>query len=54
MLPVSLLRELGMTIVRDPQPDDPSHALVWGKKKGSPGSKLAKTAVWVQPPKSES
>lgn len=49
-LPVSNLREHGLGIVRDPQSDDPAHALVWGRKKGAVGTKLAKSAVWIKRP----
>jgi hypothetical protein len=46
-IPAGLPRSLGFAIVRDPKPDDPSHALICPSPKGSRASKLAEQATWV-------
>lgn len=43
-------RGLGLTIQRDPTPEDDAHCLVLGKKKGRADSALARAAKWVIPP----
>jgi hypothetical protein len=40
-------RESGLGIVRDPLPDQPAHALVFGPKSKKVQSQLAKAAEWV-------
>jgi len=45
-----LVRECQQGIVRDPTPDEPAHALVFGKKTGSVRKKLSRSARWVIPP----
>jgi hypothetical protein len=37
-------------IARDPLPDEPAHALVFGKKTKAVKSRLAKGSSWVVPP----
>lgn len=47
----SLAREVEMIVCRDPQPDDPSHGLVVGKKTGGKKRRLARGSAWaVEPP----
>jgi hypothetical protein len=45
-----LARECGLTVVGDPQPLDPAHALVMGNKSGSRRKALVRGSVWVVPP----
>lgn len=40
-------RESGLGIVRDPLPDQPAHALVFGPKSKKVQSQLAKATEWV-------
>jgi len=42
-----LPRSLGYAIVRDPTPDDPSHALICPSPTKSHARQLAKQAIWV-------
>jgi hypothetical protein len=44
-------REYGQKVVRDPLPTEPAHGLVAGEKKKRIMSNLAKSSVWVIPPK---
>jgi hypothetical protein len=46
-IPAGYPRSLGFAIVRDPKPDDPSHALICPSPKGARASKLAEKATWV-------
>ena len=41
------LRSLGLELERAPEPDEPDHILVRGKKTGSVKKKLKKSAEWV-------
>lgn len=43
-------RTLGYAIVRDPQPDDPSHALICPCPTKSHARQLARQSTWVVPP----
>lgn len=44
-------RQLGLTIQRDPTPDEKAHCLILGRKKGTTDSALARAARWViRPP----
>lgn len=45
-----LARDLGQAIVRDPQPGDPAHGLVFGNKTDSIRKKMAKAAAWEVSP----
>jgi hypothetical protein len=45
-----LARSKQQGIVRDPVPEEPTHALVFGKKTASVTRALAKGSVWVVPP----
>jgi hypothetical protein len=45
-----LARECRQGIARDPLPEEPAHAVVFGRKTGSVRSRLAKGSVWVAPP----
>jgi hypothetical protein len=47
---VGLVRACGQGVTRDPMPDEPAHALVFGPKPKSVQRRLAKGAVWVIPP----
>jgi hypothetical protein len=47
---VGVVRENGQGVMRDPTPDEPAHALVFGKKTHSIRKKLARSARWVIPP----
>ena len=42
-----LPRSFGLAIVRDPTPDDPSHALICPSPKRAQASKLSERAIWV-------
>lgn len=42
-------RSLGFAIVRDPQPQDPSHALICPSPAGARAKQIAKQATWVVP-----
>jgi hypothetical protein len=43
-------RDCNQGIVRDPLPNEPAHALVFGTKTKSIRRRLAKEATWVVPP----
>jgi len=45
-----LARACGQIIVRDPLPEQPSHALVVGRKTNSVRTRLSRGANWVIPP----
>lgn len=45
-----LAREMSQAIVRDPTPNDPSHALVAGRKTGAVSSRFARESVWIVEP----
>ena len=45
-----LARECDQTVVRDPQPEEPAHALVCGHKTRGIQSRLAKMSTWVISP----
>ncbi len=45
-----LARSCGQRIVRDPLPDNPAHALVFGRKTESVRRRLARGSRWVVPP----
>src|SRR5436305_1384418 len=45
-------RGWGLKVVRDPDPDDPSHALVCPSPNQSQAKKLARCCVWVGTPPS--
>jgi hypothetical protein len=44
-------RECEQAVVRDPLPSEPAHGLVAGNKPKRIMSKLAKSSVWIIPPK---
>jgi len=46
----ALVRDCNQGIARDPRPDNPAHALVFGRKTKSIQRKLARRATWVIPP----
>lgn len=46
----ALVRGCDQSIVRDPQPENPAHGLVLGKKTKGTQRKLARGASWVIPP----
>ncbi len=50
-LTAGLARSLGQGVVRNPTPDEPAHAEVFGKKTDSTRKKLAKAATWVIGPR---
>jgi hypothetical protein len=45
-----LARECEQGIAREPLPDEPAHAVVFGKKTNSVKKRLAKGSRWVVPP----
>jgi hypothetical protein len=45
-----LARECGQGVARDPLPEEPAHALVFGEKPRRIRRNLAKGACWVIPP----
>lgn len=45
-----LARECQQGVAREPLPDEPAHAVVFGKKTDGVKKKLAKRARWVVPP----
>jgi hypothetical protein len=45
-----LVRRCGQSVVRDPLPEEPAHALVVGNKTRAVQRKLAREAIWVVPP----
>ena len=45
-----LARECDQAVVRDPQPEEPAHALVCGHKTRGIQSRLAKMSTWVISP----
>lgn len=44
---MSVARELGLGIVRDPLPTEPAHAKLFGRKTSSVRRRLAKQSQWV-------
>ena len=46
-----LARDCNQIVAHDPQPDNPAHSVVVGKKSKSVRSRFAKGANWVLPPK---
>lgn len=49
-LSIAVLRDCALGVVRDPLPDEPWHALVWGRKTGSVRKKLVRAAEWIERP----
>jgi hypothetical protein len=49
-LTARLVRDCGQGIARDPLPDEPAHALVFGEKPKSIRKKLAQAAEWIVSP----
>ena len=49
-LTVGDIRDAGLGIVRAPNPEDPHHAHIQGKKTGAAKRGLAKAAVWISRP----
>jgi hypothetical protein len=47
-----LARQCGQGITRDPLPEEPAHALVFGPKTKATRRRLARESVWVIPPPS--
>jgi len=45
-----LARECGQGIAREPLPDEPAHAVVFGEKPKRVQRKLAKESQWIIPP----
>lgn len=45
-----LARECGLGVARQPLPENPAHAVVFGKKTPKTRRRLAKEARWVVPP----
>ena len=45
-----LARECGQGIAREPLPDEPAHAVVFGKKTKGVRKRLARAALWVVSP----
>jgi hypothetical protein len=45
-----LIRECGLGVARQPLPENPAHAVVFGKKSQKIRRKLAREARWVVPP----
>lgn len=45
-----LARACGQGIARDPRPDEPAHALIFGRKTDSIMRRLARGSTWVVPP----
>jgi hypothetical protein len=43
-------RTIGQGVQRDPQPNDPSHALLFGNKTDMVRRKLAKNSAWIVAP----
>jgi len=43
-------RSLNQAIAPDPQPDEPAHGVVYGKKRGRIGGQLRDGATWVVTP----
>ncbi len=48
-----LARSLNQGVARDPVPEEPAHAVVFGKKSGSVRKTLAKESEWVIAPPGE-
>ena len=46
------VRSLGQGVVRNPLPENPAHAEVTGKKKGSIKKRLSEASIWVVSPES--
>ena len=49
-IPVRVVRELGLGVVRTPDDDNPCHGEIRGRKTKSIMKKLARKATWVVPP----
>ena len=49
-LTAALVRQHGQIIARAPEPADPAHAHVIGKKSGSVKAAFSKAAIWIVPP----
>lgn len=47
---VEVVQELGLRVERQPQPDEPCHAVVVGHKTRGTSRALAKSSKWVVPP----
>lgn len=45
-----LARKCGQGVARDPLPEEPAHALVFGVKSKALRRRLARESVWVIPP----
>jgi hypothetical protein len=45
-----LARDCRQGVVSDPNDEEESHALVFGKKSGSVKNRFAREAVWIVPP----
>lgn len=45
-----LARACGLGVMRDPLPDNPAHAVVFGHKTGAIMRRLAREATWIVPP----
>jgi hypothetical protein len=50
LITVALARGLGLGVARDPRPDEPAHAVVFGRKNKRVGRRLAMGPHWVVPP----
>lgn len=48
-----LARQSGQGVMRDPRPEEPAHAVVFGEKPKRVGRLLAKSAKWVISPSEE-
>jgi hypothetical protein len=46
----ALARGLGLGVARDPRPDEPAHAVVFGKKNKRVSRRLAMGSRWIVPP----
>lgn len=44
---VGLARDCGLGVMRDPLPDNPAHAVVFGRKTGAVMRRLARGATWI-------
>ncbi len=49
-IPVRVVRELGLGVVRTPVDDNPCHGEITGHKSKATKRKLARKAMWVVPP----
>ena len=50
LITAGLARECGQGIAREPLPDEPAHAVVFGEKPKRVQRKLAKESRWIIPP----